>query len=155
MKKEATATLLGNRIFINVRKETQSVTVFSNPLFELTVSDNPEMIGEKIKICIESFLHGNERLGREDFKTINEPLIKLSGEKSSKAFWTKVKYVPISLVDNKLIFYPTSNKGWKEGFKNTGHPNIEVEYNKMTLREMGAALLKALDLSDIELIKSK
>jgi hypothetical protein len=151
MKKSASATLLGERIFINSKKGTQSVAVFSKPLFELHLSDNPILIGEKVRICIESFQPGSERLRREDWRTINDPLIKLSKERSKKAFWTKIKSVSIVLIDDILYFVPKINKGMKDGFKKTIHPDIELEYTKTSDNELGLSLLKAFELSSIEI----
>lgn len=41
------------------------------------------------------------------------------------------------------------NHGWKEGFKNTEHPNIELDYASATDEDSGKALLKAFELSTI------
>ena len=141
MKKLADATLLDNRIFLNSKKGTESVPAFSEPLYELNTNDTPVLIGKKVRECIEAFQSGNERYDREKWKKANEPLIRLSGEKSEKLFFTKVKYVPISLIENKLTFYPRVNHGWKEGFKKTKHPNIELDYTIATDEDLGKALL--------------
>lgn len=76
-------------------------------------------------------------------------MIKLAGEKSSKAFFTKIKDVPTVLIDDKITFSPTENKGWKDGFGWTQHPNIELDYSSATDEDLGKALLKAFELSSI------
>jgi hypothetical protein len=151
MNKLADATLLDNRIFINSKKGTESVAVLSEPIFELKIDSSPELLGEKVRICIESYQPGKERFSRADWRKVNDPLIKLSGEKSKISFFSKIKYVPISLNEDKLTFYPRNNCGWKIGFKKTIHSNIELEFMKASNKEIGLALLKAFELSKIEI----
>lgn len=38
MKKQADATLLGDRIFLNAKRGTESVAALSEPLFELRIN---------------------------------------------------------------------------------------------------------------------
>jgi hypothetical protein len=149
MKKIADASLLGNRIFLNSRKGTRSVAALSEPIFELDIGDSPSDIGCKIRECIESFQPGNERYDREKWKTVYDPLINLAGEKNPKAFFTKVKNVPILYLDDKITFFSRDNYGWKEGFKKTEHPDIELDYANATDEDLGRALLKAFELSSI------
>lgn len=149
MKRQADATLLGGRVFINSKKGTESVAALSEPLYELSLGDSPELIGEKVRECIEAYQPGSERYNREKWKTVNDPLIKIAGEKSEESFFTKVKYVPISQIGEKVTFYPRDNFGWKNGFKKTEHPNIELDYSTVTDEDLGKALLKAFELSSI------
>jgi hypothetical protein len=148
-RKDIGAHLLGQRIFIHSKKGTQSVPAFAEPLYELSLHDSSKVIGEKVRECIEAYQEGTERYDREKWKTVNDPLIKLSGEKSSKAFFTKIKDVPINVVENKITFFPTLNKGWKEGFVWTEHPNIELDYSTASDEDLGKALLRAFELSSI------
>lgn len=149
MKKSIGAYQLGNKVFIHAKKGTQSVPILSEPIYELSIDDSPELIGKKIRECIEAYVHSQERYDRDKWKTVNDPLIKMAGEKTSKAFFTKVKDVPTVLVDNKITFSPTENRGWKEGFGWTQHPNIELEFARATDEDLGKALLKAFELSSI------
>lgn len=150
MKKVADGSLLGNRIFINSKKGTQSVPALSEPIYELSIDDSPEIIGAKVRKCIEAYEPGKERYDREKWKTANDPLIKLAGEKDSKGFFTKIKHIPILVRDGKITFFPRDNHGWKEGFKKTEHPNIELDYTSATDEDLGKALLKAFELSSIK-----
>lgn len=150
MKKQADATLLDDRVFINSKKGTESVAALSEPIYELSFGDSPELIGARVRECIEAYEPGRERYDREKWKTVNDPLIKLAGEKSEKSFFTKVKYVPISQIGEKVTFYPRDNFGWKDGFKKTEHPNIELDYTSATDEDLGKALLKAFELSSIK-----
>jgi predicted nucleotide-binding protein (sugar kinase/HSP70/actin superfamily) len=150
MKKVADGSLLGNRVFINSKKGTQSVPTLTEPIYELSIDDSPEQIGEKVGECIEAYQPGSERYDREKWKTVNDPLIKLAGEKDSKAFFTKVKNPSVVLLGDVLHFSPRDNHGWKEGFKKTEHPNIELDYTKATNEDLGNALLKAFELSSIK-----
>jgi len=150
MRKEASAYLLNDRVFVHAKKRTiKTVPIFSEPLYELSLSDPPVTMGNKIKECIEAFSEGHDHPSREDFKKTNDPTIRLAGEKTPKAFFTKVKYVPITLMGDKIIFYPSVNKGWKDGFANTEHPNIELDYSIATNEDLGKALLRAFELSII------
>jgi hypothetical protein len=150
MKKSIGAYQLGNRVFIHAKKGTESVPAFSEPLYELCIDDSPEIIGERIRECIEAYKPGRECYDREKWKTANDPLIKLAGEKDSKAFFTKVKNPSVVLLGDVLHFSPRDNHGWKEGFKKTEHPNIELDYTKATNEDLGNALLKAFELSSIK-----
>jgi hypothetical protein len=150
MQKKAGSYLLRDRIFIHGKKKTtQGLSMFSYPLFELSLDDLPEAIGEKVRECLEAFLEGNQPPSREELKKINDPMIQLAGEKTTKGFFTKVKDVPINLTNNRITFFPTENHGWKDGFKNTQHPNIELDYGSATNEDLGKALLKAFELSSI------
>ena len=152
MKKSKGAFVLNDSIFLNSKKTTnQGMAILSEPIFKLALNDESKLIGEKIRICIESY--NDDKLTphptKDGFKTINDPLIKLAGEKSSKSFFTKVKDVEVVLIANVLYFTPTDNYGWKEGFKKTKHPNIELDHATATDEDLGKALLKAFELSSI------
>ncbi len=149
MKKSIGVYQLGNRLFIHAKKGTQSVPVLSDPIYELSINDSPQLIGKKVRECIEAFQPGSERYDREKWKTANDSLIKIAGEKSSKAFFLKIKDVPTVLIDDTLTFTPTVNKGWKDGFGWTENPNIEMDYTSATDEDLGKALLKAFELSSI------
>lgn len=152
MKKSIGSFVLNNDIFLNSKKTTnQGMAILSEPIFKLSLNDDSKLIGEKIRICIDSYNddRSTPHPTREGFKTINDPLIKLAGAKSSKDFFTKVKDVEVVLIDNTLYFSPTENHGWKEGFKKTEHPNIELDYSAATDEDLGNALLKAFELSSI------
>ncbi|MFN6087998.1 MAG: contact-dependent growth inhibition system immunity protein [Cyclobacteriaceae bacterium] len=148
MRKEINAYQLDKRIFVHSKKGTQSVPAFAEPLYQLSTDEDPILIGKKVRECIEAYQPGSERYTREDWKKVNDPLIKLAGEKSSKAFFKKVLYVPISLINDKLTLFPSVNAG-SDGFKNTEHPNIELDYSAATDEDLGKALLKAFELSSI------
>lgn len=150
MRKSIGTYQLGNRLFIHAKKGTQSVPALSEPIYELSLDDSPELIGEKVRECLEAYEPGRERYDREKWKTVNDPLIKLADEKTSKAFFTKVKNVPTILIEDKITFSPTENKGWKDGFGWTEYPNIELDYSSATNEDLGKALLKALELSSIK-----
>jgi len=150
MRKSIGAYQLGSRIFIHPKKGTQSVPALAEPVYELSTDDPPILIGEKVRKCIEAYEPGRERYDREKWKTVNDPLIKLAGEKNSKAFFTKIKDVPTVLIENKITFSPTENKGWKDGFGWTEHSNIELDYSTATDEDLGKALLKAFELSSIK-----
>lgn len=149
-KKVADGSLLGKRIFINSKKGTQSVPALAEPIYELSVEDSPELIGAKVRECIEAYEPGTDRYDREKWKTVNDPLIKLAGEKNSKGFFNKIKYVPILVRDEKITFFPRENHGWKEGFKQTEYPNIELDYTNATNEDLGNALIKAFELSKLK-----
>ena len=53
------------------------------------------------------------------------------------------------LIDDVLYFTPTANHGWKEGFKKTKYPNIELNYATAKDEDLGKALLTAFELSSI------
>jgi len=76
-------------------------------------------------------------------------LLDLADCKTAKAFFERVKYVPISLDGDLIIFYPTDNKGMKDGFKNTKYPNLELNYSDASNEELGKALLSAFEMSSI------
>lgn len=149
MRKSIGAYQLGNRVFIHAKKGTQSVPALSEPIYELSMDDPPELIGEKVRECIEAYEPGGERYDREKWKTANDPLIKLAGEKNSKSFFTKVKNPLVVLLGDVLHFSPKDNYGWKEGFKQTRHPNIELDYLTATDKDLGKSLLKVFELSSI------
>ncbi len=150
MKKSIGAFILNDNIFLNAKKTTnQGMAILSEPIYKLSLNEDSRVIGEKVMICLESY--NDNKLTphptRDGFKTLNDPLLKLAGEKSSKNFFTKVKEVRVVLIDKVLYFTPTKNHGWKEGFKNTEHPNIELDYAIATNEDIGKALLKAFELS--------
>jgi len=149
MKKSIGVYKLNDRIFIHAKKGTQSVAAFSEPLYELDVSDSAEKIGNKVRECIESYQQGNDRYDREKWRTVNDPLIKLAGEKDSKTFFSKVLNPLVVLLNGVIHFCPRENHGWKDGFKESQHPNIQLDYSTATDRDLGVALLKALELSSI------
>lgn len=150
MKKSIGVYQLSNKIFIHAKRGTESVPAFSEPLYELNIEDSPELVGKKIRECIEAYEPGRERFDRERWKTVNDPLIKLAGEKDSKSFFTKVKNPQVVLLGDILHLSPRDNHGWKEGFKKTEHPNIELDYTSATDEDLGKALLKAFELSNID-----
>lgn len=150
MKKSIGVYLLNDKIFIHSKIGTQSVPAFSEPLFEIDFNSDNKLIGEKIRECIESYQQGaRERYGREKWKTVNDPLIKLAREKNSKSFFAKVKNPNVVLINDILYFNSTENHGWKDGFKGTSFPNIELVYSQATDEDLGAALKKAFELSSI------
>ena len=148
MRKESSAFLFKNKIFIHAKKGTQSVPAFSEPLFQLELNDSVELIGNKVRKCIEAYQSGNERYDREKWKTVNIPLLKLAGVKGSSSFFGKALNVPINLENNSIVFFPTLNTG-KGGLKWTQHPNIELDFSTATDEDLGKALLKAFELSSI------
>jgi hypothetical protein len=152
MKKSIGAFVLNDNIFLNSKRTTsQGMAILAEPIYKLSLNDDSKVIGEKVRMCIESY--NDDKLTphptRGGFKTINDPLIKLAGEKNSKSFFTKIKDVEVVLVDKVLYFTPTENHGWKEGFKKTKYPNIELDYSTATDEDLGKALLKAFELSSI------
>lgn len=149
MRKESNVYLLDNMMFIHSKIGTQSVPAFSEPLFDLDMNQTSAVeIGNRLRKCLESFQPGNERYDREKWKTVNDPLIKRSGEKNSKSFFKKVKYVPVNVISDTIRIHPSVNAG-KDGFKQTEHSSIELDYSTATDEDLGNALLKAFELSSI------
>lgn len=146
------AFVLNDKIFLNSKKTTnQGMALLAEPIFKLALTEDPKLIGEKGRKCIESYNNDKStpHPTREGFKTINAPLIELADEKNAKSFFSKVKNVDVVLIDSRLFFTPTNNHGWKEGFKKTRYPNIELDYASSTDEDLGKALLKAFELSSI------
>lgn len=123
-----------------------STPIFSQPLF----SDNTSsvVLGMAVRKCLDSWTEGHPKPTREELKRINDPLIELAGEKSSKSFFIKISYVPAKQVDSTLSFYPTINNGWKAGFAAVESGPIVLEkIHEKTDLEIGEALLIALSQS--------
>jgi hypothetical protein len=126
MKKSIGAFVLNGNIFLNSKRTTnQGMAILSEPIYKLSLSDDSRIIGEKVRICLESY--SDDKLtphpSREGFKLMNDPLVKLAGEKSSKSFFTKVKDVEVVLIDSVLYFTPTENHGCVS-FPYLGRPQI-------------------------------
>ena len=148
MRRELEAYQLKDKLFIHGKKRTdRTVPILSEPVYQYDSESDAVLIGKTVRECIESFYEGVPHPSREEFKKVNDPLIQLSGEKNSKAFFTKVKWVGVIEKDGRISFIPTENHGWKEGFKKTEHPNIELDYSIATDEGLGNALLKAFELS--------
>jgi hypothetical protein len=152
MKKSIDVYLFGELIFMNAKKKTtMGLDIFALPVSKLPLSESFEVVGEKMKETLSQYLINQQHPSKEEWKTFSKPLIDLANCKTAKAFFEKVKYVPVSLENNCLTFYPTINKGMKEGFKNTEQPNIELDYNSANNEDLAKCLLKAFDLSSIEI----
>jgi hypothetical protein len=149
MKKSIGAYQLEDRIFLHAKKGTQSVAAFSEPLYELRVGDSLVLIGERIRDCIESYQFGNDRYTRDDWKTVNDPLIKMAAVKNERIFSKNVLKIQVILIDEVIYFCPRNNHGLKEGFKKAEYPNIELDYASATDEDLGRALLTAFELSSI------
>jgi len=150
MKKSIDVYLLGDFIFINAKKKTtMGLDIFSLPVFKLSVSESLEILAEKIKEALDQYTINQKHPSKEEWKTFNKPLLDLADCKTAKAFFERVKYVPISLDGDLIIFYPTDNKGMKDGFKNTKYPNLELNYSDASNEELGKALLSAFEMSSI------
>jgi hypothetical protein len=148
MRREAEAYQLKNILFLHGKKRTdRTVPILSEPIFQFDNDDQVSKIGNTVRECIEAFSEGHPHPSREEFKKVNDPLIKLAGEKTPKSFFSKVKWVGIVEKGGKISFAPTENHGWKEGFKNTEYSNIELDYASATNEDLGKALLKAFELS--------
>lgn len=151
MRRELEAYQLKDQLFLHGKKRTdRTVPILSEPVYKYDNGTDATVIGKTVRECIESFYKGYPHPSREEFKKVNDPLIKLAGEKSSKSFFTKVRWVGVIEKDGKISFAPTENHGWKKGFKNTEHPNIELDYASATDEDLGKALLKAFELSSIK-----
>ncbi len=151
MRRELEAYQLKDKIFLHGKKRTdRTVAILSEPVYQFDQDVDASKIGKTVRDCIESFYEGYTHPSKEEFKKVNEPLIKLTGEKNSKAFFTKVKWVGVIEKERKISFAPTENHGWKNGFKQTEHPNIELDYSTATDEDLGKALLKAFVLSSIK-----
>jgi hypothetical protein len=150
MRREVEAYQLNDMLFLHGKKRTnRTVPILSEPVFQFNKDVQVFKIGSTVRECIEAFSEGHPHPPREEFKKVNDPLIKLAGEKSSKSFFSKVKWVGIIEKEGKIIFAPTENHGWKDGFKNTQHANIELDYASATDEDLGNALLKAFELSSV------
>ena len=150
MRREAIAYQLGEQIFIHGKKRTiRSTPIFAEPVYAINYFSSSEDIGKIVRTCVKAFSEGHEHPSRDDFKGVNDPLIKLAKQKSSKAFFTKVKCVPIIELNGFISFCPTENHGWKNGFKFTVHPNIDLDYSKLSDSDLGKALIQALERSSI------
>jgi hypothetical protein len=94
MKKSIGAFVLNGNIFLNSKRTTnQGMAILSEPIYKLSLSDDSRVIGEKVRICLESYSDDKltQHPSREGFKTMNDPLVKLAGEKSSKSFFYQGK----------------------------------------------------------------
>jgi hypothetical protein len=150
MRREIEAYQLKDKLFLHGKKRTdRTVPILSEPVYQLNKDVDVSKIGKTVRDCIESFYEGYPHPSREEFKKVNDPLIKLAGEKSSKAFFTKAKWVGVIEKDGIISFSPTENHGWKDGFKQTKYTNIELDYSMATNEDLGKALLKAFELSSI------
>ncbi|MDE3740312.1 hypothetical protein [Maribacter polysaccharolyticus] len=150
MKKSIGAYQLGRRIFIHPKKGTQSVAVLAEPIQELSIDDSLEKVGRVIRECIEAYEIGKERYDREKWKTVNDPLVKMSGCKSANEFFKQVFNPPVVLLNKTIHFCPRYNHGLKKGFKKTEHPNIELDYFIASDKDLGKALLKTFELCGIK-----
>ncbi len=150
MRREIEAYQLKDKLFLHGKKRTdRTVPILSEPVYEFDQGVDASKIGKTVRKCIESFYENYPHPSREEFKKVNDPLIKLAGEKSSKAFFTKAIWVGVIEKDGKISFSPTENHGWKEGFKQTEYSNIELDYTSATDEDLGKALLTAFELSSI------
>jgi hypothetical protein len=151
MRREIRTYKLGNNIFMHGTK--RSVLNFmplpSEPVYELDYQSDLSVIGNTIRKCIESCGEGQKHPSRDEFKTINDTLIKKANQKNSKSFFPKVLSVPISEIDGTITIYPSENHGWKDGFKNSEHPNLELDYKIASDEDLGKALKQAFEWSII------
>lgn len=152
MKKSIGTFLLDDKVIINSKKTTnQGMGIIGDLIYKLSISDEFKLIGEKIRLCLESYNDDKSASHptKEGFKNINNKLVEIAGEKNSKSFFTKVKNPIVVLINNTLFISPMDNYGWKEGFKKTIYPNIELDYSTATDEELGRALIEAFEKSSI------
>jgi len=143
---------IDEKIFIfSNRKTNRTVPILGTTIIKLTISDSFESIGTAVLKCIVKWEENVPHPNKEEFKTINEPLVKLSGEKNKKEYFEKIKSVSVKIVGDKLSYFPMINKGWKKGFINTEYKQIVIEnYLSVNTKKIGELTIQALNESKVD-----
>lgn len=151
IKRDSSALLLGNTIYLVVHRGTESIPAPADKIFELLVTDEPNYIGSKVKEALYAFIQDKVRFGREDWKKVYEPQLLRMGFKTVKKMYDSVKIVNIFSRDNKLMLLPYKNCGYnKSGTKSFDDKIITTDLEGVSDYELGEMLKIAFEISTLE-----
>lgn len=151
IKKESNAILYKKVIYMIAKQGTESVPAHTDNISVALLTDNECEIGSKLLDSLNSFVSSRQRFNREDWKRVNLPLLKVTNAKTEKELFGNSKLVQIVYRDDIISIYPSINRGWKSTENKTlGDLVINLKVNEMDNCDLGTALLKAFEISILE-----
>ncbi|MBK9103640.1 MAG: hypothetical protein IPL92_03535 [Saprospiraceae bacterium] len=151
LKRESSALLFGNKLYIIVHQGTESIGAPTDQVFELLIPDEPCYIGSKVKEALYGFIFSKVRYGREDWKRVYDPLLLRMGFKTIKKMFDNVKIVNIYSRDTNLFILPYRNCGYnKSETRSLNELKLSADLETVSDCELGEMLIKAFDLAKLE-----
>lgn len=152
IKRRTNAKLLNNKIYLTVFQGTESVPAPTDKIIQVEITDDICLIGAKVVETLDLFLFSNIRFGREDWKLVYKPLLKITGLKTEKKLFDSVKMVDIYSRGSTLTVVPIRNTGWKnKETRPMDNHSLSGDLNKLSTCEIGEMVIKAFEISTLEL----
>jgi hypothetical protein len=142
--KAASSYLKNGKIYIHPSsKTTAGVWILSEPVIVLDCKESSKNLGSAV---IDALNSSKEQMPHPTtWKSIFDPILKLSGSKSWNNFVKSTRCVEIELDENIICFIPTLNQGEKEGFSQLSSKKISVNSLSVTYDKMGECLLEVFN----------
>jgi hypothetical protein len=151
IKRDSSALLHDKKVYLVVHQGTESIPAPTDKIYECTITCNSDYIGKLAKDTLYSYIQNRIRFTREDWKKVNEPLLKQMGFKTVKKLYDNVKIVNIFSRDNKLMLLPYKNCGYnKSGSKSIDDKMITTDLESVTDFELGEMLKQAFEIATLE-----
>lgn len=151
IKRETSALLLGEKIYLIVFQKTESVPAPTDQIVELHISDDSCYIGLKVKEALMGFILDKVKYGREEWKKAYEPQLERLKFKSIKKMFDSVKIVNIFSRDSNLYFLPYRNCGYnKIKTKSLDDQMLYADLYNISDCELGQLLVQSFEIATLE-----
>ncbi len=152
IRRDTTALLFGDKLFIVLMQGTESIPAPTNQMFELRITDDPCFIGFKVREALYGFFESEMTYGKEEWKKIYEQHVSLLGFKSMKILYDNVKIVNIYSRDSVLSILPYKNCGYnKAGTTSLDDQVLRADLETITDCDLGLLLIKGFERATLEL----